>query len=143
AIATEVNKDSSYHASVSATSPYSMTIVSASSPQKPFYSGFQITPDTAGTATVTGGGGTVKVTLADTPAVNEVWTLTVDGSTYPYTVKAVDTLATIGAAVAALPPTGTYSSVFNAAAKSITISRRDRRQVTGSIAVSTLGAAAS
>src|SRR4029078_2279282 len=61
----------------------------------PFYADFRVTPATDGTATVPIKGGTVTASLGGDPAQGEVWTLTLDGTTFAYTVEFRDDLATI------------------------------------------------
>jgi Ca2+-binding RTX toxin-like protein len=105
-----------------------------------FHAGFAITRDTNGDAAVTGTGATTTVTLTGSPAQNEVWTLTVDGVAYTYTVLSTDTLGSVATALAGKLPTGLYGTP-NVSGSQITLTRADGTPVSASLSVSTEGAA--
>ncbi len=113
----------------------SFTIASSTA----FRAGFQIVEDTNGTATVTASGPASSVTIGGAPALNDTWTLTVDGTAYTHTFATGDTTSTIAQALAAELPSGLYTAIATGA--TIAITRKDGTAVSASLGITNLGAA--
>src|SRR4029077_2828929 len=88
----------------------------------------------------TGTGLQSTVTVAGTPAVGEVWTLTVDGTGYSHPFATGDSTSSVATALAGLLPTGLYTATTGGGS-TISISRKDGLNVAAALAISTEGAA--
>src|SRR5262249_2955526 len=102
-----------------------------------FRAGFRILEDTSGTAAVTGTGSSATVAVGGTPAVGEIWTLSVDGTDYMHTFVSGDSPTSVATALAGLLPTGLYTA--GGTGSTITISRKDGVNTSAALAISTMG----
>ncbi|HKI93353.1 MAG TPA: hypothetical protein VJ986_13715, partial [Gaiellaceae bacterium] len=106
-----------YTATIDPNNPDQLVVESAAA----FYSGFRVSHDLAGGATVTpapAAGATIA--FSGTPADGEVWTLTLDGTPYRTTAAAGESLAAIVAQIVSRLP-ATYTT--NVAGTVLTVSR--------------------
>jgi len=116
------------------------TTIIVRSAHSSFRAGFSISGDTSGNATVTGTGLTTTVALNGTPGLNEVWTLTVDGTAYSTIAQAGDHTSDIATRLAGLLPSGLYG-LPNVTGSTITLTRQDGKPVAASLSVSTAAGA--